>query len=279
VDREKAADAREAALDVREAEQQRTEVLQERRGRSQDDREHSQGERTTLQNAREAEQDERDRLREMFIAVLGHDLRNPLGAIALNAAALLKGGTLRENESKSVARVARSADRMLRMIQQLLDFTRTRLGGGMAIDRRACDLNEIVRQVVEDTQPSHPDRAFQLREASNPTGSWDRDRLSQLCSNLIGNAIEHGQSGTPIRVSVHDDSTYVTIVVENQGPTIPSSVLPALFDPFRPGQRLRSEGLGLGLYISRQIALGHGGDIEVTSSEEDGTRFSVKLPR
>jgi signal transduction histidine kinase len=275
--------ARETALDARAAEQREKDELQVRRGRSQDRREQRQQQRSELQDTRQAEQDERDRFRDLFVGVLGHDLRNPLSAITLGAAALLKGGTLGEKEAKGVARIARSADRMTRMIHQLLDFTRTRLGGGMPIERRACDLNEIVRQVIEEAESGHPGRSIHVREASNPTGSWtgswDRDRLSQLLSNLVRNALEHGSPGTPVGIYLKDDPTQVEIVVENQGPVIPSDLVPVLFDPFRQGERRSSGGLGLGLYIAQQIARGHGGDIDVTSSDEEGTRFSVKVPR
>jgi signal transduction histidine kinase len=278
-DREQDLRARETALDVRAAEQRTREELQAQRDRSQDRREESQQQRNAFQDTRQAEQDERDHFRELFIGVLSHDLRNPLAAITLGAAALLKGGTLGEKEAKGVARIARSADRMMRMIHQLLDFTRTRLGGGMPIERRACDLNQIAREVIEEAEPGHPDRTLALQEASNPTGSWDRDRLSQLLSNLVRNALEHGQSATPVRICLRDDPTHVEIVVENQGPAIPSDLIPLLFDPFRQGERRGSEGIGLGLYIAQQIAQSHGGDIHVMSSEKEGTRFSVRLPR
>jgi len=181
-ERERDLRARETAFDVRAAEQRKKDELQARRERSQDRREESQEQRTAFQDTRQAEQDERDRFRELFIGVLSHDLRNPLGAITLGAAVLLKGGTLREKEAQAVARIARSADRMTRMIHELLDFTRTRLGGGMPIERRACDLNQIAREVIEEEGPGHPDRTLHLQETSNATGSWDRDRLSQLIS-------------------------------------------------------------------------------------------------
>lgn len=278
-EREQALRVRESALDARAAEQRQKDELQVRRERSQDSREQWQQQRTALQDSRQAEQDERDRVRDLFVGVLGHDLRNPLAAIALGAAALLKGGTLGEKEAKGVARIARSADRMTRMIHQLLDFTRTRLGGGMPIERRTCDVNEIARQVIEEAEPAHPGRSFQVQRASNPIGSWDRDRLSQLLSNLVRNALEHGSSEAPVGVYLHDDPTQIEIVVENRGPAIPADLVPVLFDPFRQGERRGSGGLGLGLYIAQQIARGHGGDIDVMSSEEEGTRLSVRLPR
>jgi len=271
--------ARETALDARAAEQRKTDELQGRRERSQDRREQRQQKRRSLQDTRQAEQDERDRIRDLFVGVLGHDLRNPLSAITLGTAALLNGGTLGEKEAKRVARIARSAERMTRMIHQLLDFTRTRLGGGMPIDRRACDLNAIVRQVVEEAETAYPGRRLQVEEASNSVGNWDRDRLAQLLANLVRNALEHGAAGTQVRICLNADPTYVDIVVENQGPAIPRDLLPVLFDPFRQGDRRSSGGLGLGLYIAQQIARGHGGDVDVMSSEEEGTRFSVRLPR
>jgi signal transduction histidine kinase len=278
-EREQELRARETALEVRAAEQRKTDELQGRRKASQDRREQSQQQRSASQDTRQAEQDERDRLRDLFVGVLGHDLRNPLAAITLGAAALLNGGTLGDKDAEGIARIARSADRMTRMIHQLLDFTRTRLGSGMPIARRACDLNAIVRQVIEEAEAAHPGRSIHVQKASDPIGSWDRDRLWQLLSNLVSNALEHGSSGTPVDVYLHDDPTHVEIAVENRGPAIPGDLVPVLFDPFRRGERRGSEGLGLGLYIAQQIARGHGGDIDITSSEEEGTRFTVRLPR
>jgi len=271
-------ETREAALREQADELRRAAGRQRQRNHTQDQREHAQNRRSTLQDARQAAQDERDRLREMFVAAISHDLRNPLSAIGLTAATLLKRGTLGEKETEAMSRISRSADRMMHMIQQLLDFTRARLGDGISIERAPCDLEDIVRQVIAEAQTGAADRPFEVQTTPNPKGCWDRTRLQRLVSNLVGNAIEHGTPGTPIRVVLAGDAAHVALSVENQGPVIPGALLPAVFDPFRQARK-SSGGVGLGLYIAQQIAQAHGGDIDVASSAAAGTRFTVRLPR
>jgi PAS domain S-box-containing protein len=216
---------------------------------------------------------------EKLIGIVSHDLRNPLNAIHLSATLLLHSETLSARDQRAAARVAKSADRMKRMISELLDFTRGRLGGGIPIHRVSGDLRAVVRQGVEELEAAWPDRALSLRvEPGRYEGTWDSDRLVQVVSNLGGNALQYSPPDAPVTFQLRDGGESVVLEVHNGGNPIPPGALPHLFDPFR---RVSSEGggLGLGLYIVEQVVKGHGGRIEVTSTEEEGTAFRVILPR
>lgn len=221
------------------------------------------------------------RFSELFVGILGHDLRNPLSGI-MTAAGLALSRAESERVSKPLGRILSSAGRMSRMIDQILEFTRVRLGRGLPLERKELDLAEITRQVLDELkgQADDADLHFELR--GNPRGNWDGDRLAQLVSNLAGNAVQHRLPSTPVHVTLDGErSDMVTITVENQG-TIPPEILPTIFEPLRGGEPRKLEGasgLGLGLYISQQIAVAHGGAIHVVSDPKEGTRFSVELPR
>ncbi|GEL73021.1 hypothetical protein MVI01_48050 [Myxococcus virescens] len=220
--------------------------------------------------------------REQFLGVLGHDLRNPLQAISGNAALLLRYGGLAEPQRKAVNRISISADRMARMINDLLDFTRTRLGGGYPLTRARVNLHEVLRQVVEELEVAHPMRRFELALSGNGWGEWDADRIAQAASNLVGNAVQYSPEDTSVSVSVRDVEGGVRMEVHNWGLPIPQERLPHIFDPFVRAQDMRSaqrNGLGLGLYITHEIVRAHGGLVQVTSTPEEGTRFWLCLPR
>jgi PAS domain S-box-containing protein len=219
------------------------------------------------------------RFNEMFTAILGHDLRNPLGAIMTAAHLALKRG---ESERLVVplARIVNSGERMARMIDQLLDFTRLRVGTGIPLQPRPTDLLPLLRQVIDefDANPAGP---LKLEHRGDTAGVWDEDRLAQVLSNLIGNAVQHGQANGGVRVRVDGDADdRVRVEVHNAG-AIPSEVVPRLFEPMTGGQRPRdrSRGLGLGLFIAQQIVDAHGGAIAVETSPEAGTTFTLSLPR
>jgi signal transduction histidine kinase len=217
-------------------------------------------------------------LRERFIGILGHDLRQPLNTFVIGTAALLNG-SLAEGQAKTVGRLAGAARRMQRMISDLLDLTQSRVGGGIPIVRRELDLSDPCLRVVEELRMGHPGRSLELTFSGGTEGSYDRDRIMQMCTNLIANALEHGSPSCPIVVSLTGSEEDVLLAVENQGPPIPASQLPSLFDPFRRGAVTSgAKGLGLGLFIVEQIALGHGGSVSV-ESDEAKTRFVVTLPR
>ena len=223
-----------------------------------------------------------EEVRELFIGVLAHDLSNPLSAILSTADVMLRRGELPEIEYKATARIASSAARALRMIDQLLDFTRSRLGGGMPIHRGATDLAQICRHLLDEIQASHPERAFVLDVTGDCAGEWDADRLAQLVGNLVSNAIDHGDSDAPVRLRAIGEGSAVLLEVSNRGAQIPPDLLPTVFEAFRrrAAGRAPSRGLGLGLFISQQIAQAHGGTIQAQSSAQDRTTtITVRLPR
>ena len=223
------------------------------------------------------------RFREQFVGIVGHDLRNPLSAIVTAAQLLLRHGSLSERHSRAISRILSSGDRMARMIDDLLDFTRSRLGGGFPIARRRVDLAELTAQVIEELELAYPERSVELHRDGDAWGSWDPDRLAQVVSNLIGNALQHSPENAVVRVDLRDKGDRVELETCNEGPPIPHEVLPHIFEPGRRGPsgrgRAASNGLGLGLYIVQQIVLAHDGSISVRSSQDDGTRFCVVLPR
>ncbi len=242
----------------------------------------------TTRKRAEQERDQAARLQELFVGVLGHDLRNPLSAITTTASVLLEKNGLGHTDAEAVARIVRSGRRMAIMIDQLLDFTRTRSGGGMSVEKRPTNLAEICSHVADELRSSNPGRVIQCRARGGARGKWDPDRLSQVVSNLVGNALRYGDAERPIRLSVSGKPSIVTIEVHNQGAPIPRALRPSLFQPFRRGGRSvgepagsasSSKGLGLGLYISHQIVLAHGGTTEVSSTRAEGTTFRVILPR
>jgi signal transduction histidine kinase len=224
---------------------------------------------------------ERDRSREMLISILGHDLRTPLSAIAMAAQLLLRGGEhLEARDLKVAARIANSADRMARMISDLLDFTRGRMGSGLPITRKVLNLQPLVMEAVQEIANAHPDRDIRC-STGEPTvdfeGEWDGDRIVQAISNLVGNAIQHGHD--PIVVQTTDSGAVIEIEVRNRG-MVPEELHPTLFDAFvtRAAHQARRSGLGLGLFIVREIAKAHGGEVRMDCSEEE-TSFMLLLPR
>jgi PAS domain S-box-containing protein len=232
----------------------------------------------TGRKRREAEEQETARFREQFVGIVGHDLRNPLTAIVSSAQMLLRHGGLTDKQSRVVGRVFSSADRMARMIDDLLDFARTRLGGGFPIQRRRVDLGELCAQAVDELEFAYPGREIRVQREGDLWGSWDPDRIAQVVSNLVGNALHHGPEDGPVRVSIREAGDEVVLETHNPGAPIPPEVLPHIFEPGRRGDA-RAGGLGLGLFIVRQVVLAHGGRIEARSGEADGTVFTVTLPR
>jgi signal transduction histidine kinase len=216
-----------------------------------------------------------------ILGIVGHDLRNPLGAVHMSAALLQKRGGLEGWQARTVERVRSSAGRMSRIIADLLSYTRTRLGSGIPIDRRPTRLEDVVRRCVDELRASNPDRTFELEVDGDVAGEWDPDRLEQVVSNLVSNAVDHGLSDQPVRVTLRGERDAVTAEVENRGDPIPTEVLSHLFEPFsRPpeAKQRKGSGLGLGLFISREIVRGHGGDI-AARCDDGRTVITVRLPR
>jgi signal transduction histidine kinase len=225
--------------------------------------------------------------REQLMAVLGHDLRNPLGAISASATILSRSKALGERERQAVERIRRSGARMARLIDDILDFARSRLGGGIPVTRQRMNMAEVCRTALEELQVTFPERQLLFEVQGDTWGEWDPDRVTQVLGNLVFNALQHGREDTPIRTLLRDDGAHVLLEVYNQGEPISEELLPRIFDPFkrRPKDQRPHEGkggtrsLGLGLHIVRQIALAHEGDVAVHSSAQEGTRFTVRWPR
>lgn len=213
---------------------------------------------------REEEAQQTAHFRERFIGILGHDLRSPLTAILASAGHILRMRGVPDPAIAAAARITATAERMGRMISDLLDFTQARLGGGLAVHRKPCDLAEVARACVEEALAVDPSRRIAFRIQGDTRGSYDPDRAAQLVSNLLQNALTYGRTGDEVVVEVRGG----TIAVSNSGPEIPEADLAVLFDPFRRGREApsQSRGLGLGLFIVQQIARAHGGDVSVGSS-------------
>jgi phosphoserine phosphatase RsbU/P len=219
-----------------------------------------------------------EQFRERLMGIVSHDLRSPLHSISLNTELLLRREDVSEPVLTGVRRIARSTERMSRMITDLLDFTRARLGGGIPLLRQPGNLVQLVRASLEELEVTHPGRVV-LSHAPGPyTGRWDPDRLAQVVSNLVGNALQHGARDTPVEVALGHEGPTLVLTVHNQGPPIPEALLPHVFDPFRRADDSSRQGLGLGLYIVQQLIRAHGGSITVSSHVDSGTTFTVRLP-
>jgi len=222
---------------------------------------------------------------ERFIAILGHDLRNPLSAIDMGASILRQRAASSNDDTTTriVERMKASTRRMTRMIAQILDLTRSRLGGGLHVQPQTMSLSLTITAIVDELRAAHPSCRIDLRCPSTVVGSWDRDRLEQVFSNIVGNAIHYGDPERPVTVDVQDEGREVVVSVHNDGPHIPEALRAEIFSPFRRGERdsktAETAGLGLGLYISREIVAAHGGDIDVRSTASEGTMFRIRLPR
>jgi phosphoserine phosphatase RsbU/P len=220
--------------------------------------------------------------REQMMGILGHDLRSPLGAVRALSSLLLRRQDLPESAREPIGEIGSATQRMLELIETLLDFTDARFNGSLPVSPVATDLHQVCRSIVGELRAAAPDRAIELELDGDGSGTWDPARMGQVVSNLVSNALQHGARHAPVRVSVSGDEASAQLVVENQGPAIEPELLPALFEPFCRGSALRSPrspGLGLGLFIVRQVVIAHGGSIGVDSTPERGTAFTVRLPR
>ena len=227
--------------------------------------------------------EERVEFEQQMLGIVSHDLRTPLGVIIMSASVLLGRGDLDEKQATNVGRIASSGRRAERMIRDLLDFTQARIGGGIPVKRSALlDLHALARQVVDEIRAAHPESEIRLEHFGDGLGQWDSDRIAQVLTNLVSNAIQYGSKGTPVRVESRGMSNALALSVHNQGPAIPQETRAVLFQPMRRGNehaRRGREGLGLGLFIVKQIVVAHAGVVDVQSSEAEGTTFTVTLPR
>lgn len=222
--------------------------------------------------------------RERLLGIVGHDLRSPLSAILMGAGLLLQRGDLRAEDAHVVERIVSSGHRMMRLIRDVLDFTRARLGGGLSTEPRPADMRIICRFVAEE-QSLASSMPVLWKAEGDVAGTWDSDRIVEALSNIVGNAIQHANAGTAVTLEARDEQKDVVVTVTNEGPPIPPSILPYIFEPFRGAEAQdempparESRHLGLGLYIASQIARSHGGGIDAESSN-GRTTFSMRLPR
>lgn len=227
-----------------------------------------------------------EQTRELFLAILGHDLRAPLATMSLSGALLMQPGLSLGEARETGARVRRSALLMAGMVDDLIGYTRTQLGSGMPIRLEPTDMVAVCRSAIEDAHSSFPEVRFELDCAGAIDGTYDAVRLHQLFANLLINAAKYGAQGDPVTMRVVVDGDSIRADVNNRGPVIPENQWHKLFEPLvQLSGSAAAEGgsertsLGLGLYVAREIARLHGGSIEVDSSAASGTTFRVRLPR
>ncbi len=224
--------------------------------------------------------------RNLFLGILSHDIRNPLGAILMSANLIPRIGPLKERQTALVQQITESGSRIEEIISHLLDITSVRLGSGLPVIKASADIGFIGRQLVEEMRSMHPTRSFELTVTGNTEGQWDKARIAQVFSNLLGNAIQYGFKNEPIHVGIRGEEKEITITVQNLGPLIPEDKLESIFDSLvrvTDGNVVNMTGettnLGLGLYITKEIVAAHDGKITVTSTEKNGTTFTIRLPR
>jgi signal transduction histidine kinase len=223
-----------------------------------------------------------DHSRNLFLGILGHDLRNPIGAMLMSAQLTEKIGPLNERQKMLISQVVVSAERATSILDQLLDLTRSRLGLGMQLIREPMDMAFASRQLVDEMRALHPGRIFTLDISGGDTeGEWDKPRVGQVLSNSISNAVQYGFKDLPIAVAINGGVKDVQVSVHNDGVPIPRDTIRVIFDCLirRASDEGESTNLGLDLYITKETVSAHGGTVGVTSSEKDGTTFTARLPR
>lgn len=221
--------------------------------------------------------------RELVVGILSHDLRSPLQGITLATELSLHMGQLNERQTMLSKKVLESTHRMGALINDLLDVTRTRFGAGLPVVRAVMNMGTVAEQIVDEVRTVHPYRAIRLSVSGILVGEWDKARIGQVFSNLLNNAMQYGSHSGPVRVGLRGESGMVTLTVGNDGVPIPADKIKMIFDPLT---RLADDdaaptscNLGLGLYITKEVVVAHGGTIEVTSSEAEGTVFTARFPR
>jgi signal transduction histidine kinase len=220
--------------------------------------------------------------RDRFLAILGHDLRTPIGAIMTSTRFMLDLGDLRDPYLTLVSQMESSARRMNRLVGDLLELTRTRMGDSIPISRATVDMANLVQEVVDEVSASYPTHRFEISTTGDLRGAWDGERLLQALINLVSNAVHHGVADRPITITAAGSDDEVAVTVHNEGAAIESDRMDHLFDAMKEiqpaGMRDRRH-LGLGLYIVDKIVAAHAGRIDVQSSNGGGTTFSIHLPR
>lgn len=222
----------------------------------------------------------------VFLAILGHDVRNPLGAISMGTQLILQDTDLPSRHLKVATQVLHSTQRVTEMVADLLDYSTSHLGSGIPVTLAEYDLSAESRAVVQEMKLFHPGRKFSLELDDDLIVTWDRARISQALSNLMANAVQHGALASSIWISINRHQDDVIMVIQNEGEVISPSKLRTMFDPGKSfamkttSERNASQtnNLGLGLYITHEIVIAHGGHIWVTSTELEGTTVKVQIP-
>ena len=221
--------------------------------------------------------------KDLFVGILTHDLRSPVQAIMLSAELLPKFGAISDKQAMLTKGVSESAKRINSLIDNLVDVTRARLGTGLPVKRSKMNIGFVGNLVIDELRVVHPDRKIIANISGDLKGSWDKARIGQIFSNLLGNAIQYSFKDTPIIVNITSAADIVMISFYNDGKPIPPNKIKTIFNPLSRGSDRENQfslpNLGLGLFITDEIVVAHGGTISVTSSEQDGTTFTVKLPR
>ena len=226
-----------------------------------------------------------DRTRDLFLAVLGHDLRAPLATITLVGELLGRAQAAPEQIPALAERTKRSAKLMSSMVTDLLGFARLQMGAGMPTERVMLEAAEVCKTAMADAQAMYPNAAMVFHAEGDLRGAFDNIRLQQLVTNLLINAAQHSDKGTPVTLAAKGDADAITLTVTNIGPVIPAESLRTIFQPLVQLEPERSHdarpktSLGLGLFIAQEITAAHEGTIDVTSNETEGTVFTVRFPR
>jgi PAS domain S-box-containing protein len=213
-----------------------------------------------------------------LLGITGHDLRTPISVVRVSLDVALRDAQLSERNRRVLARASGAASRMSRLVNDLLDYSRARLGRGIPISPRPTDLDAICREIIEEVTSAHPSRKISYQPGADGTGEWDPDRIGQVLTNLLTNAVRYSPEDARISVAWHVEGDRRVLAVHNDGPPIDPELLPNLFEPFERGRSAASGGTGLGLYIVREIVRAHGGSVAVTSEAGSGTTFTVTLP-
>lgn len=240
----------------------------------------AQAELAVVQARLQEETQQRAVLAEQLIGIVSHDLRTPLNAVLLGTS-LLNSSGVSASQTRTLNRIASATRRANRLIEDLLDFTQARLGGGLRVHLREVDLHAVVSECVEELRLAWPGRMVEHRSGGDAVCWVDGDRIAQVITNLVSNAMTYGAVDKPITISSTVNSDRLTIEVHNDGPPVPPELLPHLFEPLRRGTqevKLGSRSVGLGLYIVQQIAAAHGGTVRVHSQLGEGTTFVVSAP-
>jgi signal transduction histidine kinase len=222
--------------------------------------------------------------KDLFLGILSHDLRTPINAALMSAQLVPKIGTLNQRQTMLCFQIVDCASRANEIVTNLFDLTRARFGSGLPVVRELMDMGFLSRQLAEEMRVVYPTRAILLEVAGDLEGEWDKARIGQVFSNLIGNAAQYGFEGLPVTVKVEGTKTEVILSVHNEGVPIPADVIGGIFDSLTRGTedgdgQAGATHLGLGLYITKEIVISHGGTIGVSSSEKGGTTFTAHFPR